>query len=362
MARYSWAVTYNGTTNVPNVQQITIQKGRIQIQDPFKSATATVTGRNLATFPNVVIGDTIEITATEGANSFDAFIGVVSDVQIVYGPVANMDEWTIYCEDSIARVGRSLTTNTFSWASGLTTAQAAIDTVANATGGAVTLSATGPFSSSLVSAQSLPNTNALQILNQLAATEQGYLYNSAPNQVTFRSRAEIGAFPIRGVFSDAGFPGPNTTFNDVTFRSQADSFFEEVVVEPEGLASQTSGSGARIYNFKSFDQTTTQAKNLADYVLATLQVQITRPSTISIISETQDNNIAISCATEAGQGIRCALRLRGVIYSLFVEGSTITANPDQTRFTLNVVSADALNFFILDDTSFGVLDQNKLGF
>jgi hypothetical protein len=54
--------------------------------------------------------------------------------------------------------------------------------------------------------------------------------------------------------------------------------------------------------------------------------------------------------------------LRGVVYLLFVEGSTITATPEQTRFTLNVVSADALNFFILDDASFGVLDTNKLGF
>jgi hypothetical protein len=31
-------------------------------------------------------------------------------------------------------------------------------------------------------------------------------------------------------------------------------------------------------------------------------------------------------------------------------------------FTFNLVSADALNFFILDSTAFGVLDQNKLGF
>jgi hypothetical protein len=361
MPRYTWAVTYNGITNVPSVQNITIQKGRIQIQDPFKSSTATVQGRNLSTFPNIVIGGTIVITATEGANVFDAFVGVVSDVQINYGLVPNMDTWTIQCEDAVARLGRSLTTNSFSWTAGLTTAQAAINTATNATGGVVTVSAVGSTSST-VSAQSLPNTNALQILNQLAATEQGYLYSLAPNLVTFRTRAEIGTFPIRGVFSDSGFPGPNTTFSDVTFRSQADSFFDEVVVQPEGLASQTSGSGPRIYNFNSYDQNTSQAKNLADYVLATLQVQTTRPSTISVLSETQDNNIALSCATQAGTGIRCALSLRLNTFVLFVEGSTITVTPDQARFTLNVVSADALNFFILDDASFGVLDTNKLGF
>lgn len=361
MARYSWEVTYNGITDVPSVQNITIQKGRVQIQDPFKSSTATVQGRNLSTFPNIEIGGTIVITATEGLNVFDAFVGVVSDVQINYGLVPNMDTWTIHCEDAVARLGRSLTTDTFSWTAGLTTAQAAVNTATNATGGVVTISATGSTTST-VSAQSLPNTNALQILNQLAATEQGYLYSAAPNLVTFRTRAEIGTFPIRGVFSDSGFGGPNTTFSDVTFRSQADSFFDEVVVQPEGLASQTAGSGPRIYSLNSYDQNTSQAKNLADYVLATLQVQTTRPSTISVLSETQDNNIAISCAVEAGAGIRCALYLREVVYTLFVEGSTITATPEQTRFSLNVVSADALNFFLLDDASFAVLDTNQLGF
>jgi len=40
----------------------------------------------------------------------------------------------------------------------------------------------------------------------------------------------------------------------------------------------------------------------------------------------------------------------------------LTGNPDQTRITFNLVSADALNFFRLDNVEFGVLDTNKLGF
>jgi hypothetical protein len=56
------------------------------------------------------------------------------------------------------------------------------------------------------------------------------------------------------------------------------------------------------------------------------------------------------------------LILRGVLYNLFVEGGTMTANPDQTRWSFNIVSSEAQNFFILDSTAFGVLDQNKLGF
>jgi hypothetical protein len=40
----------------------------------------------------------------------------------------------------------------------------------------------------------------------------------------------------------------------------------------------------------------------------------------------------------------------------------MTANPDQTRWSFNIVSSDAQNFFILDSADFGVLDQNRLGF
>lgn len=364
MARYEWDVTYNGTQALSDVQNITIQKGRVQIQDPFKASTATIQGRNVEFFPPVQIGGTIVITAQIGLDVYDVFVGVVADVQITYGQIPAMDTWSVFCEDAVARLGRSLTTDTFSWTAGTTTAQAAIDTASNATGGVVTVSSVGPFSSSTVSAQSLPNTNALQILNQLAATEQGYLYSLAPNLVTFRSRAEIGAWPLRGVFTDgtAATIQPTAPFNDVIFRSQADSFYEEVVVEPEGLASQTAGTGARIYNLRSYDETTTQARNLADYVLATLQVQQSVPSTLTTTSEIQFNEVALTCATEAGTGIRCGMILRGVSYDLFVEGSTITVTPGQARFSLNLVSAAALQFFILDSTTFGRLDFDKLGF
>jgi len=364
MARYQWEVEYDNSVFLSNVQSISITKGRIQVQDPFKSSTATVQGRDLSSLPNVEIGAPIVISAYEGTDTFYALFGVVSDVQITYGQVASMDTWTIFCEDAVARVGRSLTTDTFSWSAGTTTAQAAIDTVANATGGAVTVLVAGSPNESKVSAQSLPNTNALQILNQLATTEQGYIYGNSPTEIGFRLRSEIGQWSLVGDFSDGSLITINerAIFDEVIFRSQADSYADEVVIEPKGLAAQTAGTGPRRSSFKSFDQTTTQAQNLADYVLATLVVQDSVPSTISAISEVQFNNVAMRCAIEAGFGARCGLILRGEKYNLFVEGSTITANPDQTRFTLNVVSSDALNFFILDSPVFGRLDADRLGF
>jgi hypothetical protein len=45
-----------------------------------------------------------------------------------------------------------------------------------------------------------------------------------------------------------------------------------------------------------------------------------------------------------------------------MEGATMTANPDASRWTFNIVSSEAQNFFILDSADFGVLDTNRLGF
>jgi hypothetical protein len=70
----------------------------------------------------------------------------------------------------------------------------------------------------------------------------------------------------------------------------------------------------------------------------------------------------VTCFQRTAQGARVRLILRGTAYELFLEGAQITATPDQTRFTFNVVSASAFNFFILNNAVFGVLNTSKLGF
>jgi hypothetical protein len=46
---------------------------------------------------------------------------------------------------------------------------------------------------------------------------------------------------------------------------------------------------------------------------------------------------------------------------VFLEGGTMTATPEQTLFVFDVVSSAANDFFILDSTTFGILDTNRLG-
>jgi hypothetical protein len=362
MARYEWSIVYDGSVNIDDAQNISITKGRVQITDPFKGGTATISGRNVAALPALEIGREIEIIAEEGTNDFTMFHGVVADVKITFGQVASMDTYEIFCEDSLAIAGRGQTSDPYVWTAGLSTYQAAADVLYNAFTSALSFS--GSTSSSFVSGQSAPNTNVLQLLNKIIATEQGYLFPLTPFLIQWVGRNEYQTQPQLGTFTDgtAATINPVAPFNDVTFRSQADSYFDRVVVEAEGLLPRAEGLGARAYTLQTFDATLGQAENLAEYLLAILNVQESVPSTISAISEVQSNNIAIEAAQLAGSGRQVGLILRGDVYDVFVEGSTVTATPEQSRFTLNLVSSEALSFFILDSTTFGVLDTDELGF
>jgi hypothetical protein len=360
---YTWTVVYDGSVNIDDVQNISITKGRSQITDPFKGGTATITGREVSSLPALEIGKEIEIVATEGLNDFTMFHGIIADVQINFGIISAMDTYTISCEDSLAIAGRGQTHDPFSWAAGRSTYEAAEDVLYDAFISALTLS--GSSSSSFVSGQSAPNANVLQLLNKIIATEQGYLFALDPFTIQWIGRNEYQTQPKIGDFTDGTLITINdkAKFQNVTFRSYADSYFDQVVVEADGLAPRAAGLGTRVYTIQTFDETLGQAKNLADYLLATLQVQESVPSTLSTIAEIQNTlNVAIQAAQTAGSGRRCGLILRGDSYTVFVEGSTVTATPAQTRISLNLVSSEALSFFILDSTAFGRLDSDRLGF
>ena len=349
-------------TSLVDLTSVSITRGRQQVQDPFRSATATITGRTPSALPSVRVGDVIQLSAFNPSNTeIIVFYGYIADLTVNYGEVANMDTWSIYCEDALAGAGRALTSSSFSWSAGITTFEAARQACVSAGIPISDLFLTD--SGSTVSAQSLGDANLLSILQTLVQTEQGRLVGLSDTAIGWLDRTALQYSDQVLFFSDVlPQPAGTTKYTNVEFRSLADSFYQSVTVEPQGLAAQTAGTGVRQYSLSSYDSSDVQANNLASYVLATLNANEAAPSVISTISELLTTDDVLLAARDAGTGERCALYLRGGVYDLFIEGVTITANPDQTRFTFNVISASTLNFFILDSSTFGVLDTNKLGF
>jgi hypothetical protein len=367
MPKVNFRVRVNGSL-VPELQTLTLNTGRRQVTDPFKAGTATLTGRNLATLPTINIGQTADIEFDQGTGSYVLWwSGYVSDLSKSFGFTTTGDQWTLQLEDSLAVAGRASTRAGFSWLAGDTTGDAAASAGNDAGVRSGAIFVPGTFKST-VSAQSIPNTNFLDILNQLATTEQGRLFpvrngfgGPGPG-VNFRPRNDFYN-TLSTVFTDDTVASGLTkiTYNQVNFVSQADSYFDVVIVTPEGLAPQQSGTGTRLLNIATYDQTTTQAKSLADYLSNTLSVRDATPYSLSVFNDVQTNNAALNLAKDAA-GTRVQVILRGQTYNVTVEGGTISANSEQTRVTLYFAPAVVTVPFILDDAVQGVLDQNRLGF
>ena len=360
-----------GTFNVlPDLQTMNINHGRRQITDPFRAGTAELVGREPDNLPEVIIGAQMRIERKVSSVSWAVFWdGYVSDLKKTFGFVTNEDKWELSCEDSLAVIGKMYTRTGFSWAAGLTT-EVAATAVANDASFNLEIGFSS-FSRSTVSAQSVPNENALDLLNRLATTEQARIAPARPSnsipgfaRVIWygRDRGSIGA--ANSVFTDDTLAsGLNKIYyNKVEFASQADSYFNRIVVEPAGLTPQVEGIGDRSYTASTFDQTTTQADNLAAYLLGALDVDNAVPSVIGCTAETQVNDAAIDFAQYAFEGLRIEVILRGVNYTAFVEGAVISSDPSQTFMTFYLSSAEARVGFVLDDAILGVLDSSKLGF
>jgi hypothetical protein len=366
--RVTWDVVIAGNT-LTNVQGVNLNLGRQNLQDPFRAGTATITGRNINALPSIAIGNTVQLTADgDGTGDYIMFRGLVSDVVFQYGMVANEDIWTITAEDALGGAGREVVTN--SWTSTDTTYQAAQELVV---GTEIEIESVSPSlaGSSIVSARTITNGNVLEVLQQLIQTEQGRIYGLTFDTIRWVGRDELG-FVASYEFTDNSITPtlPTTSYDVLNFRAFADNVANRVVVEPQSVAPQSFGSGAKTFTLKSYDVSTTQAQNLAAYVLSTLTDTAEVPFSVSTRSSMQSNNDLLGMTAQGFYNlIRLPIVLRGVTYQCLIEGVQISSNPSDTRFTFTLSAAANQAFFILDNTFYGRLQDNgppafnnKLGF
>lgn len=353
MAYYPFTVTLN-TTDLTNVQNVVINLGIRNTQDPLRAGTMTVSGRNISSLPAIEIGDPIFCEYTSPVYGvFELFWGTVADVQYEYYFDADGDQWTILCEDALATLGRTL--NTFSWSAGDVTGTA-VSAAMTGTG----ITATIQDTSSTVSAQSFTNANVLEVVNQLKMTEQAQVY-VYDQEIKFRGRDYAYSGEEFNIFFTDGTVGPGVKlyrYDKLRFSSLADNYATRVVVAPQGLAEQTAGSGFRSFNATTYDQTTTQADNLAEYILETLIVDAPVPRELSTWNAQWDDDEPLRAASMQFDS-RLETEFRSVNYASRIIGATISSTPDVQRCTFYLEDSYVAPWFRV---GYGVLDYNKLGF
>lgn len=354
MAAYTYTVKKVvglSTITIENVQNISWSVGRKLITDQVASGRFMVSGRRPDLLPSVAIGDIFNI---EYGTGFDQIDFKVADFQVKYGFTPSEDTWVITGEDAFAQLGRVNVDVSIS----NTTGQS-LNYLRAATGVGIQTR----FSGTEIYAQTLTNANGLTVAAQLFNGEQPDYYFATATSILWNIKQPIRNYSI--FYATDETPGASEwKYDALEFDGLADNYATKINIASAGVGTVTAGTGNRTYQMTTYNSDTTYMQNIAGLFAGYLSGSTVAPSSISLIAENQTSSIKIIQFFQwALSGANLFnIKFRGTTYYAMVLGITVTATPELTRVTYNLAPSTVLASFILNSTTLGVLDQNRLGF
>jgi len=353
------------TTVTTGIQRVQWRSGRTSISDSWSAGACTVSGIGfLATTPT--IGDYARVTITDGATS-TRFYGLIADYTRNFGIKSTMDTFDLTLEGLSAVFGRATVTS--DWAAGTLWIVAIATDEIELRPAQIRLPST-TYNQNQVSARPL-NTQSLysDIFYPAITTGQGIprevgdedwpggTIPLSPVVNVYDKNDPVNVLQLVGTFAD---DGTASGYNNIQFLSSSYSYGTRVTVDPVDLAPQTSGSGLYTQTFTSYDNTTTQATDLAGYLRVSLDNAANVPYSITFEgSGSSAGYIALTNPNKIKQAVN--VKLRGTTYNCVIEGLEFDADPANWRCTLYLSSSLQNAFLRLDDAVYGKLDTNKLG-
>lgn len=362
-AKYYWTVeaqdASGGAYYPVEFQALSISYGRSQPTDDFPAGQVSISGIKPGDLPAVFskVKSTVKMTLKNnaGAVKLTQYCQVRSLTR-TYGTTANLDTWSFNGIGALGELGEQQLTSDYTLTAGMNTCQAITDLLS-----AYGISSGSNTGSSLVSGTTFTTGTYLNdIVQEIIRTEQGRLQDTESNVVLVTSRSTATTPTIQTYFNDGTIAVSTANpYMTVDFVNNGEYLANTVIVEPEGLADQVTGSTKPVLNFQTLDQTSAQAADLAGYIKNTIDLNTVRPASITFNLDAQPNEAFLASFFT---GCQVRVDLRGTSYACIVEGVSFSANPSTTEATLLLSSADAYSFLRLDDVTFGTLDYNKLGF
>ena len=359
------------------VLSVNIRRGRNRQLDQFNAGTAQVVFNNdsrvldpLNTasiyYPYVLPRSPIIIYA----NGTPIYTGFVEDWNLDYQN-ANQGRMVARCVDTFGTLAnQQLNAFTPSAQTSGLRVDAVLDRPEIAYQGARSI---GTGSSTLGAYAVTQDTNALNYLQQINTSEQGYLYTSADGTLTFKGRSSV-LNPVSG----ASFTTDGTGIPYMTLLNQFGSelIYNYIVTQSPAGAAQTSSDSTSIslyqtqnYNLlQLLNSTTTEVAGLGAYLLGKYANPVLRFTEVSC---------ELAALTSAQWSTIFAIDLTSVVtvqkdYStgtptsqsqtLIVSGieHRIVAGSHIISYTFE--STDGNQYLTLDDAIFGTLDNNLLSF
>lgn len=374
----NYIVQYNASfpsgsfTTLTNVQEITFRGGRANQLDAYNASGGTIIARYPTGFASpitaLVPGTAIQILSPNIAAYPYGIGGEISNVNVLYGipygsGIGPVDYIQIQFEGSFAKAARM---NGAGYSMAANTLGAQIITMNTQTG--LTASSSFAGSDPQMAATTINGTWGDWLNSSLVSVNGRMADFGGIGNIVVRD-PYLGAVCTVN-FSDTTNNATNQVYDTLRFDALADNYYTQVQVKPESYAVQTVlKAGAttpyRTLTVNTFNSSTSQATDLANFLLSQYQTQKFAISQISCSAETQNSfqldKLGLSGLQEM-IGARVNVTFRGTTYTCLIEGVSLTATPEGARYTYDVSGADLNNYLILDDAVFGTLDNNRLGY
>ena len=378
MALQNFKVAYSLTgldyIDLTNVVSVSANVGRRAQLDQYNASTAQVVLRYPTGYASpiaaLVTGTFIYIYNN---SSRDVFKGRISNVDVKYGlpyvgGVGNADYITLSVESAFAQLGRLQGLNYSMIADSIYNQmvygynETGLRMYWSQINGGI--SGSGPQ----MAATTISGTWG-DWINRCATTTNGRMQDAGGEAVTLLSPFSLPTSTIN--FSDTANNATNQVYDQIEFNSLADNYYTQVTVTPESFVSQTSlKSGAvkpyRTLQTNTLNASTGQAADYSKYLLSNYETPKFAIASISCLSEAQTAFRLDRIGTNAGVpqmiGVSCTVSFRGTVYSTIIEGVAVSATPEGSRYTYYLSGADLNAYLLLNNTTYGRLDFNKLGY
>ena len=359
-------------TSFTNLQEIQVNIGRQAQLDQIKASTAFFSLRyptGYASPITALVSGTFIRIRNATSTPYELFQGRINDVSVRYGipyqsGIGQADYVDVTCESVFAQLGR-MQGNNYAMAADTATNQCSAAAAQTDLGMTYFSSVTPtPLMSGTTVNTTWGDWYARICLSTNARLRDGYsLFNCSA----------IGPFaPAVSTinFSDTTNDATNQVYNQINFDSLADNFYTQVSVTPDGFATQTvTKAGAtkpyRTYQVNTANGSNAQALDFANYLLSNYGTPRFAISSFTCMSEAQSVFALDRVGTGtlgSSVGYQTTVAFRGTNYVCIFEGFTMSATPAGSQFTYYVSGADLNAYMILNNATFGTLDNNKLGY
>jgi len=355
-------------TALSNVQNIAVSIGRQRQLNAYNASRVTVTLRYPTGFvtPNTDLVSGNFCAINNLTTSQFIFTGVINNVDVSYGipyagGVGQADFLTFTAEGSFSRYGRSQGNN-YAMAAD-TLYEQLIDCTTQSGLSVQTLST----NTQAMAATTVSSTWG-DWLNKVLVTINGRIWDSQAAGIT----TVVTPFTLATAtvnFSDVANNATNQVYDQISFGSYADNYYTQVTVDPESFAEakvQTGTAPFRTLLTNTFNASTAQATDYANYLLSNYDEQGQALLSISCLAEAQStfklDALSTAVSLPIYPGTQVTVTFRGTVFNCVIEGVSMTATPESSRYTFYLSGADLNAYLILDNTVFGKLDNNKLGY